>query len=230
MNTRDENLVQRPKGLPATDISVRVFGMDSTGKPFSQNARARGLRSNGALIYGLEHSLKTGDIIGVQMEQKKARCRVGLAISEGEFDVELQVGQECPWKTMLIEQSKTPGAAASQHANRRRSPRHNVDMKLELRDEFTNAALRVNATDVSSHGCYIERITPFPVGTKMKIELWLQQEKLNTSAVVRGCDPGLGMGVEFMSLTSEQQTRLQNYLQKLDRRSFAQSINPRLTN
>jgi hypothetical protein len=229
MNTRNHVLPQRPGHGPAAEISVRAFGIDTAGKAFSQNARARNLRGNGALLSGLECSLKTGDIIGVQLEQKKARFRVALVMPEREFEIEMQPGQECPWKTLAGEQSAT-GVSASQDANRRRSSRHKVDMKLELRDEFTNAPSRVSATDISSYGCYIERIAPFPVGTKMKIELWLQQGKVNTSAVVRACDPGLGMGVEFMSLTVEQRQHLQDYLEKLDHRSFARPLNNRLTN
>lgn len=195
---------------------VRVFGIDTSGKAFTQNTRARNFCGNGALLTGLDYVLKTGDVIGVQFGPKKARFRVALVVPAGEggkeeFEIQMQEGQECPWKDAL-----TPCGETAPSASRRRQRRHKVDVKLELRDEFTHAPMRVSATDVSGYGCYVERIASLPVGTKMTAEFWMEKEKWNTLAVVRTCDPGLGMGIEFMSLTSEQRDRFQSYLENLD--------------
>jgi hypothetical protein len=76
--------------------------------------------------------------------------------------------------------------------------------------------MRVSATDVSGNGCYIESILPLPIGTNLNASIWMGEEKLTSTAVVRTCDPGVGMGIEFLTLSTEQQDRFQKYLDNLD--------------
>jgi len=37
-----------------------------------------------------------------------------------------------------------------------------------------------------------------------------------TTAMVRTCDPGVGMGIEFTGLPEENRHRLQHHLEKID--------------
>jgi PilZ domain len=74
----------------------------------------------------------------------------------------------------------------------------------------------VTATDISGNGCYVESMLPFPPGTHLRAQLCMGTERLTTSAVVRTCDQGLGMDIEFMTLTTEQQDEVQRHLQRLN--------------
>ena len=76
--------------------------------------------------------------------------------------------------------------------------------------------MRVNATDVSGNGCYVETILPLAIGITLRVEFWIDEEKISTSAVVRTSDPGVGNGVEFISMTPDTKQRLQTYLEKVD--------------
>ena len=76
--------------------------------------------------------------------------------------------------------------------------------------------MRVNATDVSGNGCYVETILPLAVGTTLRVEFWIDAEKISSSAVVRTSDPGVGNGVEFIGLTPATKQRLQDHLDKVD--------------
>jgi|SRR5581483_1780412 PilZ domain len=213
---------ERPDPRVDTDLPVRVFGMDSNGKPFNQHVRARNISSSGALVSGVDCELKPGDVIGVQLEQKKARCRVVWVVDAGgiqkkQLGLQLMEGQECPWREMLDKQiSQGPSGAPANPANRRRRPRHRITFALELRDERNNIPLRVNATDISGNGCYIETIMPIPVGTNLKVEFFIEDERIVSTAVVRTCDPGVGMGIEFIGLAPDLQDRFQHLLEKLD--------------
>ncbi len=102
------------------------------------------------------------------------------------------------------------------HDNRRKFLRHKISFPLELRDERVNTPLRVNATDISGNGCYVETVMPLPVATALRVDLWMGDEKLAPSAVVRTRDPGVGMGIEFTGLTEEQKKRFQAHLDKMD--------------
>jgi hypothetical protein len=192
--------------------------MSAEGRPFSHHARAQNISSNGALITGVENELKVGDVIGVQCEDKKARCTVIWVMNIGfvkknQVGIRLLADQESPWKTYLPMSNATVTVAPSQ---RRRWQRHKISFPLEIRDERSNAPARVNATDVSGNGCYVENMLPFPLGTVLRLEFWMDSERITVSAVVRTSDPGVGNGIEFTGLTVDGKERVQSYLDKLD--------------
>jgi c-di-GMP-binding flagellar brake protein YcgR len=208
---------QRPEPRHDRNLPVSVFGMTAQGKSFVQKVRTQNISRNGALISGINDVLNVGDTIAVQLGQKKARFRVvwisvGLA---GKYQVGLQMqdGQESPWTTVLPGQQVPSETVATK---RRRRPRHRILINIEIRDEQTRSPLRATATDISGNGCYVESMRPFPPGTHLRAQLLMGTERLTTSAVVRTCDQGLGMGIEFMTLTTEQQDEFQRYLQRLN--------------
>ncbi|MFZ0285409.1 MAG: PilZ domain-containing protein, partial [Terriglobales bacterium] len=73
-----------------------------------------------------------------------------------------------------------------------------------------------NATDIGGRGCYVESLLPLQLGTKVNIKFWMDEEKVQTSGVIRASDPGVGMGIEFTALDNTVQERLQAHLDKLD--------------
>src|SRR5271165_1479771 len=208
----------QPEPRVTVDLPVRVWGMSADGRPFSQHARAQNISSDGALLFGVESELKVGDVIGVQCDDKKARCAVVWVMNTGtikknQVGVRLLIDQECPWKNYLPPQGAKINVSPS---NRRRYPRHKISLPLELRDERVNAPMRINATDVSGNGCYIETIMPLPVGTVLRVDFHLDAEHVNITAVVRTCDPGVGNGIEFTGMPPDGKERMQAYLDGID--------------
>lgn len=203
------------------DLKVRVWGMGANGQPFFQNAIAQNISATGACIYGIEQTLKVGDVIGVQYESKKARCKVIWVVDAGalkktQAGVQLVADQECPWAAALPADMKTEERTVQSHDNRRKFTRHKISFPLELRDERVNTPLRVNATDISGNGCYVETVMPLPIATALRVDLWMGEERLSPSAVVRTRDPGVGMGIEFTGLPEEGKKKLQNHLDQID--------------
>lgn len=200
------------------DLPVRVWGMSAEGRAFSQHARMQNISSEGALLSGVESELKVGDVIGVQCEEKKVRCTVIWAVNTGaikknQVGIKLLPDQECPWQKYLPLDGATIKIASS---NRRRYPRHKIKLPIELRDERVKAPTRINATDVSGNGCYVETMLPLPIGTVLRVEFYLDSEHVNVSAVVRTCDPGVGNGIEFTGLPPDGKERMQKYLDAID--------------
>src|SRR5258708_30542557 len=208
------------------DLRVRVWGMGANDQPFFQNAVAQNISSTGACIYGIEPQLKVGDVIGVQYETKKARCKVIWVVEAGslkktQVGVQLVVDQECPWLEMLPQEMQVDARLPRSPDNRRKFTRDKISLPLELKDERVNAPLRVNATDISGNGCYVETIMPMPINTTLKVDLWIDQERISTSAVIRTRDPGVGMGIEFVGMTDENKKRFQLYLDQQDTSSIS---------
>ena len=203
------------------DLKVRVWGMGANDQPFFQNAMAQNVSATGACIYGIEPDLRVGDVIGVQYEGKKARCKVIWVVDAGalkktQVGVQLVADQDCPWATALSSDMKAEERTAPRHDNRRKFIRHKISYPLELRDERVNTPMRVNATDISGNGCYVETVMPLAVGTALRVDLWIEDERLAPSAVVRTRDPGVGMGIEFTGLPEASKKRFQDHLDTLD--------------
>jgi PilZ domain len=197
----------------SVDLPVRIWGMSAEGRPFSQHARAQNISAEGALLSGVETELKVGDVIGVQCDEKKTRCTVIWVMNTGaakknQVGIKL-VARDCPWKNYLPLDGATVTIA---DANRRRYFRHKISLPLELRDQRVDAPLRINATDVSGNGCYVETMQPVPLGTLLRVDFWLDSDHIKVTAVVRTCDPGVGNGIEFTGMAAETKKRMQEYL------------------
>jgi hypothetical protein len=202
----------------SVDLPVRVWGMTAQGRPFSQSAHALDISSEGASISGVESELKVGDVIGVQFDREKTRCRVISVLNTGpvkkhQVGIKLVAAQECPWKSYLPLNGATVTIAPS---NTRRWRRHKISVPLELRAEHAKAPIRMNATDVSGNGCYVESMMPFPLGTVLRIDFWLDAEHISITAAVRTSDPGVGNGIEFTGMPAEVKNRMQAYLDAID--------------
>jgi hypothetical protein len=203
------------------ELKVKVWGMGANGQPFFQNAMAQNVSATGACLYGVEPELKVGDVIGVQYEGKKARCKVIWVVDAGalkkmQVGVQLVAEQECPWAHVLPTDLKPDERTAQRHDNRRRFYRHKIAFPVELRDERVNTPLRVNATDISGNGCYVETVMPLALATALRVDFWIGEERVSPSAIVRTRDPGVGMGIEFTGMTEDLKQRFQAHLDTLD--------------
>jgi hypothetical protein len=195
--------------------------MGSNNQPFFQSAIAQNISATGACIYGIEPELKVGDVIGVQYETRKARCKIIWVVDAGalkktQVGVKLVVDQDCPWLAALPAGMNVEERTQHRQDNRRKFARHKISFPVEIRDERVNTPLRVNATDVSGNGCYVETVMPLPVGTALRVDLWIDQERISPTAVVRTRDPGVGMGIEFTGMPEETKNRFQAHLNKMD--------------
>jgi hypothetical protein len=218
-------MTNKPEPRVDVDLLVRVWGMGTDGRPFTQNARARNISQHGAKLSGIEHPLAAGDIVGVQLGEKKARFKVMWVIDAGllqkiQAGVQIVEGQQCPWQEELTRSEGTTAPAfqtSSPKKHQRKFERHKIAFPLEIRDgQGGGPAMRTNATDISGRGCYVETRLPIALGTELSITFWMESDKIIVPAIVRACDGGVGMGIEFTGLDEEGQNRLQRLLETLD--------------
>lgn len=94
-------------------LLLGVWGIDSYGKRFQQEARARDISLSGALLSELEAELRPGDLLGVQYAGKQARFRV-IWVHESGDERKLQAAihrvkeDECPWQELLAQSGALP--------------------------------------------------------------------------------------------------------------------------
>jgi len=192
--------------------------MDSDGRPFFQNVKAANINSEGALLSGINHPLKVGDVVGVQYEERKARFKVIWVMDGGQtrkIDVGIQVmhGQRTPWQELTgIDPTRSTSGK-----NRRRFTRHKIHYPIEIGfDDSRRTHMQTNATDIGGRGCYVETLLPLAMGTRVKVKFWIDSEKIQSGGIVRASDPGVGMGIEFIDLDNKVQEALQRHLDKLN--------------
>ncbi len=95
------------------DLTVTVWGVDTRGERFVQQARAREISLSGALLSGLDLELRSGDVLGVLYEGKKARYRV-IWVRESDGPLKMQAAihriepDVCPWEELLVQQTVPP--------------------------------------------------------------------------------------------------------------------------
>lgn len=101
-------------------------------------------------------------------------------------------------------------------AERRRHPRTQVAVQIEIRPQGIDIPMRLETSDLSIGGCYVEMAMTLDVGTRLDIILWLQGQKICTRGVVVTRHPQFGNGIEFAGMFSQDEQRLREFLENHD--------------
>ena len=89
-------------------LGLLVWGVDTKGERFLQEARARDISLSGAMLSGLDADLRSGDVIGILYSGRKARYRV-VWVRYHECGDTMQVAVHrvdpdiCPWQHLLVQ-------------------------------------------------------------------------------------------------------------------------------
>lgn len=83
---------------------------------------------------------------------------------------------------------------------------------LELR---TRTQLAGRASDLGAGGCYIDTLTPFPVGTSLLLHLTSENRSIHAKANVIYAHTGMGMGLAFTEMSASQRENLSAWLREL---------------
>ena len=118
----------------------------------------------------------------------------------------------CPIK-MYPERSTVPSSGTVKDRRKHRRVRTKIPCELTVRGQ--KSSLRIETSDLSPGGCYVEMMFTLPVGTLVEIRLWIDGIKIDCSAVVATCDPQVGNGIRFVIITSKDQARIQNFVYNL---------------
>jgi len=97
-------------------------------------------------------------------------------------------------------------------AERRRHPRVQIAVQIEIRPAGMDVPMRLETTDLSVGGCYVEMAMTLDVGNKLDIVLWLDGQKLSTRGVVVTRHAQFGNGIEFVGMFSDSERRLRCFL------------------
>ena len=208
-------------------LEIKIWGIDVDKKIFSQGAHTIDISRLGARLSGMKCQLALGDIVFVQYALNKARCRVvwqGEKGSSEEGSLGLVCLDEifCPWISCIpIAMSGT--AADSDvtvreswpKTDRRRYPRFRCAGNVRVSKAGDTMPTTAKMTDIGMGGCYMEIMSPWPVGTVLDAVVSVGGFECAATATVRTAHSMMGNGLEFTTVTPENKLRLERLLSNL---------------
>jgi hypothetical protein len=107
------------------------------------------------------------------------------------------------------------GNKPAESAERRKNARFAVSASADMLELRTRTRLSGRASDLGAGGCYIDTVTPFPVGTSVVLNLTSENRNVHAMANVVYAHTGMGMGLAFAEMTPTQKANLSNWLCEL---------------
>lgn len=100
--------------------------------------------------------------------------------------------------------------------DRRQHKRIKVAVPVQMWTDAGAGPIRCSTSDLSLSGCYIETIFPFPVSTKLDLQLSIETTVL-IEAIVVTCDPQVGNGIKFIQMLPEDRDALRTFIEVAQR-------------
>jgi hypothetical protein len=105
--------------------------------------------------------------------------------------------------------------AATNDVDRRQYVRYAFSSAAEVTEVLSQSHLTGRISDLGSGGCYVDTMTPLPVGSRVKLIIQHHDRRFETGAVVSYAHHGLGMGLAFTDMKSKDAMLLQGWLATL---------------
>jgi PilZ domain len=204
---------------PRVDMSlaVRIFGTDANGQIFSEKVTTVNVSRNGLQVSGAKSKMKLDEIVGASFGQNKSQFRVkwvGKAgsLKAGHIGLLNLDPKKALWDLHL------PGVALDpfqkQSVERRQHPRLKATISVQLYPEG-ESAIWGTSTDLGIGGCYVEMPIPLKAGTKLKVKLWLGENRLLAGGKVINSTPGFGFGIQFTEIAEKDLQLLKVFLRSI---------------
>ncbi|MGH9714899.1 MAG: PilZ domain-containing protein [Candidatus Acidiferrales bacterium] len=100
-------------------------------------------------------------------------------------------------------------------AERRGTERHTFTAAADVRELSSGAKFSTRTTDLGPGGCFVDTTNPFPVGSRVSLNLHKGSSNFETIGTVVYSQNGLGMGVAFNDLNAAQQQALADWLSEV---------------
>lgn len=209
---------------PEVGREVSIFGTDVAGKPFSQTARAVGIRGSDVTLEGLTYTLKVNDTVGVRHAGQKVRFCVMWVGAEG-TPQHGQVGLRSmePNKNIWIAPTEAPAPIPADMPALERTPsfagrerRRHVRIacrgSVKFRREGADAPDSGMLKDLSEGGCYVESVSTAPQFSHLDLSVNAEGLELRAIGEVHSSHPGFGMGIAFAEMNPAYRSRLHEWV------------------
>jgi hypothetical protein len=223
----------------AISFPVIVRGTDSRGTPFAVTTKTVDISFSGAALKGLNAIAEVGSRVEIECRDQKALYRV-QRVSQGQTPGGGCVGLRClemgkyiwgvppkEWEADTYDPANPGKSAVGHHApdsgsgygtaaswkgqDGRQFARHACRIEAQVYLDNDSTEIPGKITDISLGGCYLEMLSPLPVGTMIRIALNPGDAALNLAGKVRSSQTGFGMGVSFTGMGPDDFEKLRRF-------------------
>jgi hypothetical protein len=106
-------------------------------------------------------------------------------------------------------------SASRAQDERRVYPRYSLSADAEIVESKSRTKMSARVSDLSRMGCYAEMMSPFPLGSQVKIRIMKNKTPFLAQASVAYCAEGMGMGLKFAALEPAQVLMLEKWIREL---------------
>jgi hypothetical protein len=200
-----------------TQVPVRIFGTDSSGKVFSSKAVTVNVSQQGIELSGVEPHLNPDEIVGVTYGKNRVHFRVKWVGQSGTPKAGhvglLNTSPEKPlWDFPLP--APTPDNHHPQVTEQRKNPRFKCNNSVELHTQ-EGASFWARISDLSLGGCYVEMAIPLQPGSKVNVAIWVGEIKAWADCEVAYATRGQGVGLKFIKISTSDLERIRQFLATL---------------
>lgn len=215
----------------ATQLPVRVRGLDSDGNPFLQETYTLNVSRRGARLECLSAARGEGETVELEHAREKARFTVVWLGPPGTpFDNQAGLRSLDPAKNIwnlafppperITDEPAPPPAepvllSERRDASRRTRPRFRCMGGVEIWQKGAASPLPGTLAEISLGGCYIETNSLFPVNTRVEVHMRIGDVEVRAAGVVAYLDPSGGLGLRFNQLSPQDFSNLESLLTRL---------------
>jgi hypothetical protein len=98
---------------------------------------------------------------------------------------------------------------------RRRNLRFPFTASVEVIEATSGARISGRTSDLGLGGCYVDVMTPFPIGSEAQVKIFRGSESFEAKVKVVFSQVGMGMGLAFVSAQPSQYRLFQRWIQEI---------------
>ncbi|HXN71160.1 MAG TPA: PilZ domain-containing protein [Candidatus Acidoferrales bacterium] len=108
-----------------------------------------------------------------------------------------------------------PVSGDGEYPNRREVPRFSLIATASLREPQSDTKISGRISELSRKGCYVDTLISLPEGTHLEVRVSRDQGVFETLGKIIYVQAGMGMGLVFVNVSSEQLKILDSWLEEL---------------
>jgi len=218
-------------------LPVRIWGMDTTGKPFHQMAHTLNVNKSGARLGGVRVIVGNDEIVGVQYKHKKARFKVVWlgkpgTKSQEQLGITRIAGEPEIWPVELPtieirDDYEAPAPPKKKEGDKRELKRYPCSGGIEVRVRHSQRTGVWGAlTEISLGGCYTQMTSPYAKDSAVDFVIRVGTVEIKGHGIIRGSVNGAGMGVDFVGIPDTDRERLEYLIEKFSRGEMSEQEAP----
>jgi hypothetical protein len=104
-----------------------------------------------------------------------------------------------------------------EYKERRRSPRYPFIASAELIEEKADVRIASRVSELSSNGCYLDMMNPFPTGTLVLVKILAGEDFFQAKSKIVYSQMNMGAGVGFLEIDKNSQVVLDRWMDEAEK-------------